>query len=262
MVAKMSIQMFNRTGLLTKETTYVLKHLDKHNDWEKVKDNLRNSGYTSSKNRNREILNEIKKRFDVNISGLPHLELIKDVAKSNLSAVSKAEIYFVYLYYSDIHLKTIVDQIYEIYDYDKNNLIIERKTILQLMKLYIKKNKAKINEKTLNNWIGKFLSTLKEIKILIPKSRTSYIMNIGGLTTETWTFFLMDSYYSGYGLENALFMKTFHIDQKMIPEVIERSKNNAWITYSNKYDTKNQLNIEYEPKFECVQNYLLEFNNT
>ena len=115
MVAKMSIQMFNRTGLLTKETTYVLKHLNQQNNWEIAKEKLRSSGYISSQNRNREILNEIKKRFSVNISGLPNLDVLKDVAMSNLSSVSKAEIFFVYLYYSDKHVKSIIDQIYEIY---------------------------------------------------------------------------------------------------------------------------------------------------
>lgn len=253
--------MFNRTGLLTKETTYLLKHLNKEDNWERAKQELHLSGYISSENRNNEIFREIKKRFSTDFENLPHLNSIKSVAKSNINPISKAEIYFVYLYCSNENVQQIVNQIFDIFDNNRTNLLLERKTILQLTRIHIKKKKEVVNEKTIQNWIGKLISTLKETRILLPKTRSTYIMNIGGITTETWIYFLMDAFFSQYGFDNALFTQAFHIKPEIILSLIDRSNNFNWILFSIQEFSTSAINFEYKPKYSSILEWLTEFDN-
>ena len=55
----MSLYTFNRTGLLTKETTYLLKNLENDTNWGVAKQKLYSSGFIPSENRNEELFREL-----------------------------------------------------------------------------------------------------------------------------------------------------------------------------------------------------------
>ncbi|MFW9994941.1 MAG: hypothetical protein ACFFD4_23065 [Candidatus Odinarchaeota archaeon] len=255
----MGLQKFNRTGLLTRETTYLLKNLATEIDWEQAKDKLYVSGFIPSENRNYELYREIKRRFTQQHAFLPGLEAVSMIARSKINQVSKAEIYLVYLYHSDVIFATILNQVFEIRDQDKKDPIITRGTIKSLIKIYLKKNETNQDEKTIQNWIGKFISTLKETRILVPKKRNVYILNASGLSAETWTFFLMDAHFNGYSYGNALFKEVFHVLPEEVPAIIERCNAFNWISYEIKNGNTNGNVFNYEPEYHSIAEWLSKF---
>ena len=262
----LNLYTLNRTGLLTKETTHLLTYLDKENNWEIAKLQLYNSGYVPSENRNHELFLEIKNRFVSTIDNLPNIKVIKKIAKSNINPISKAEIYFVYLYHSNEIVKNVVQAIYDIYDHNKDNLILERKTVEQLLRRYIKIKESKIKknkiaEKTIQNWIGKFISILNEVGILRSRNKNTSIITVGGLATETCILFLMDAWFSEYELNKGGFMEAFHVSLVDMHTLIENSKLFDSGDYSDLNFSPNQGKLFYKPKFESITDWLMLFDN-
>ncbi len=243
-------------GHLTSEITQLLSHLDENHDWDKAEKSLFESGLIYSKKSNKRIAAEIKRRFISLDDTLPKLDQIVNVAKSNMNSISKAEIYYVYLYNLDRLVSKMVDFLGEIYDHSKDNPIITRKDIKHLLLRYLERNRKKITEKSIENWIGRFLSVMKEIKFLLPQSNHTYIMNLGGLTVETWTFFIFHAHFEGYNPLKGLFIDAFQIRDEHIPQLIQRSEIKNWIKCNLKVLDNKDKYIEMNTSHHNIEEWL------
>ena len=233
---------FAYLGPLTTEINVLLSSLDKKHNWKVAEKALYNSGLIFSEKSNEKIVSEIRKRFKSNNELLPDLNSIIDLSKSNMNSRSKAEIYYVYLYNTDNLVSTMVEYLGEIYENSSSNLLITRKDIKNLLLRYLERNKKKITTKSVENWIGRFLSLLKEINIFIPQSRSSFIMNFGGITIETWTFFVLHAYFENYNPLEGCFTKAFQMKEDHIINLIEWSNTNKWINCKLQ-ETENKIKI-------------------
>jgi len=220
---------FAYVGSLMEETTRLLSNLNEQHDWKEAEKELYNSGLVFSVKSTERIVSVVKLRFKTNEKLLPDLNSVINVAKSNMNSISKAEIYYVYLYESDEFVSTIANYLGEIYENNTLNPHITRTDIRKLFLLYLERNKKKFTSKSVENWIGRFLTLLKEINILIPKSKSSYIMNLGGFTIETWTFFLLHAYFENYNPLESCFVNAFQLKEHHINKLIEWSNTKNWV---------------------------------
>ena len=252
----MSLFDLNRTGLLTKEITFLLSNLNKNHDWKTAELKLYSSGLTPSKSRTYELVFQIKKRFNNQNQKNPNLDELIALAKSNLSFLTKAEVYYVYLYYSDENISNLVNFIAEIYDNNPKNPLIKRRDIKTLILKYLRGLKYKIHEKTLRNWIGKFLSIMKEINIFKPLERHEYFINFGNITYEAWTFFALNAFFNNYSLLESPFIKPFHILPDHIINLINYGKKRNWVTYQFNNEMGITNKIEIETQFKNIEQWL------
>jgi len=220
---------FAYLGPLTNEIDVILSNLDENHNWKSAEKALYESGLVFSEKSNEKIVSEIKKRFKSNNEFLPDLNSVIDLSKSNMNSRSKAEIYYVYLYNTDNLVSTMIGYLGDIYENSSSNLLITRKDIKHLLLRYLERNEKKITPKSVENWIGRFLSLLKEINILIPQSKSSFIMNFGGVTIETWTFFVLHAHFENYNPLEGCFTKAFQMKEDHITNLIEWSNTNKWI---------------------------------
>lgn len=220
----MSLHHLSRFGLLTKETTLILRNLDNENEFKEAKSNLYELGLTSSKSHATRIISEIKKRVILKKKYLPGIEALKLLAKANLNSFINAQIYFVYLYSIDMYVCHITNKLGEIFHSDYNNPLISRQSIKNLLITYLKSISEKLQKKTIENWIGRYLSIMREINILIRKQKHDYFMNFFAVLPETWEFFVLDSYFNNYPLIESEFFKSYQIKPMILPILLKNIK--------------------------------------
>ena len=221
----MSLHTLGRFGLLTKETTIVLTSIDKNYEFKDIDRILYDSGFTSSISHANRILFEIKKRIILKKDNLPDINYLITAAKTNFNSIVKAQIYFVYLYNTDIYVSYLTDKLGEIYNSNYDNPEISRESIKNILKTYLTSNSIKVDKKTVTNWIGRYLSIMREIKILIRKRNHEYFINFMGIMPETWYFFALHSHFNKYSLEKSEFFKIFQINPKIIPKILQNLEN-------------------------------------
>ena len=111
--------------------------------------------------------------------------------------------------------------------------------------------------KTIQNWIGRYLSIMREINILIRKRKHDYFINFYAIMPETWYFFALDSYFHNYSLLKSKFFNAFQIKPTTIPKILknleyENSKINKLI------DTQFVNNsVKIETSFNSIQDWIV-----
>jgi len=245
-------------GSLVNEITVMLSNLNNKKDWKIAGRQLYNSGLVPSEKFCEKITSEIKKRFKDIKESIPDLDSIITIARSNVSYISKAEIYYVYLYNSNKLFSKMMNFLGDIYGNSKESPIITRKDIKNLLTRYLEREKKKISPKSADNWIGRFLSLLKEINILIPQQKNSYIMNFGGITLESWTFFILYAYFKGYNPLEGYFIEAFQIKEEHIPKLIERSNTKKWMKCSLEEDSNKNKYLKVSTEYNSLEEWLNE----
>jgi len=253
----LSLFTLNITGLLSKETTYVLSHLNKNCNWKQVEIKLFEDGLSPSENRSHYLVYQIRKRFEITNGNLflPDLDELTLVASSNMSSLSKSQVYLVFLYCSDVIFSQMLDSVHEIYEHNKENPLITRNDIKSILTNNLKRFKKDFNPKTKENWIGKFLSILKEVNILIKKLRNEYFINHNATTRETWTFFALHSCFNEYQFLSSPFIKAFHVSSEEILKKINEGKDRNWVSYEV-IENEDQFNISIESKYKNIREWI------
>ena len=252
----MSLYQLCYAGLLTDECNIILKSLRNNFDWNIAEENLFESGFISSKNRANVLRRIIQKRLTSFHENLPKIEDLLLISNSNFQSSVKAEIFFVYLYYSDLSISSIVDAIGNIFDHNRENPIIHRKDIKQLLLNYQKSLGKEAKEKTITNWIGRFISILKEVNILIPQKNHEYFINFGDLQDKTWYFFLLHSFFKEYNLEKASFLRAYQITNDLMQDICKRMNNQNFTYTINKKD--NKTIIKLKTKYKNIEEWIID----
>ena len=120
------------------------------------------------------------------------------MANTNFNSIVKGQIYFVYLYNTDTFVSHITDKLGEIFHSNYDNPEISRNTIKNLLITHLNSISIEEQNKTIENWIGRYLSIMREINILIRKRKHDYFINFYVIMPETWYFFILDSYFNSY----------------------------------------------------------------
>ena len=252
----MSLYQLCWAGLLTDESNIILKSLRKNYDWKIAEENLFESGFISTTSRANELRRIIQRRFSLSQDYLPKIEDLLLISNSNFQSSVKAEIFFVYLYYSDQSVSSIVDAIGNIFDHNRENPTIHRNNIKQLLLNYQKSLGKEPTEKTITNWIGRFITILKEVNILIPKKNHEYFINFGDLQDKTWYFFTLHSFFNEYTLEKAAFLRAFHITNDLLQDICKRMNNqNFTYTINKKY---NKTIIKLKTKYKNIEEWIID----
>ncbi|MHA1757295.1 MAG: hypothetical protein ACTSVV_11035 [Promethearchaeota archaeon] len=253
----MSLFKFNRTGLLTSETAIVLNALSEKKDWKMAKIKLFNSGYASSISRAYELQLEIKRRVLKSDHNLPNIDDLILFHSRDLSYSEKREINYVYLYFSDKDFQKMVDFLREIDNSSQFNQVISRKFLKNVLINFQKLSGKTPKEKTINNWIGKFISVLKDIKILVQQERNEYSINFGFINSRNWIFFSLDSYFKNINLLQASFLKPFNLNPSRILNTI-KFINNPKITYNIIRDKNEIIDIKIDTKYKNLKEWISE----
>lgn len=253
----MSLHNLCRFGLLTRETTLILQNLGKNIQFNNAELKLYESGYTSSKSHATRIKSEIKRRINIKKEFLPEIESLITMAKSNLNSIVKGQIYFVYLYNTDVFVSQITDKLGDIYQSNYDNPEISRDNIKNLLITYLNSISIKGQKKTIENWIGRYLSIMREINILIRKRKHDYYINFYAIIPETWCFFGLDSDFNNYPLVKSEFFKSYQIELSTIPDLLQNFKNaNSKI---NRFIHTQLINnsVKIETSFNSMQDWIV-----
>jgi len=254
----MSLHNLCRFGLLTRETTLILQNLGKNIQFNNAELKLHESGYTSSKSHATRIKSEIKKRINIKKEFLPEIKSLITMAKSNLNSIVKGQIYFVYIYNTDIFVSHITDKLGEIFHSNYDNPEISRNTIKNLLITHLNSISIEGQNKTNENWIGRYLSIMREINILIRKRKHDYFINFYAIMPETWHFFILDSYFNSYSLLKSEFFKSFQIEPSTIPDLLQNLENTN--SKTNRMMIHTQLvnnSIKIETSFNSIQDWIV-----
>lgn len=187
-------------GLLTNETTIVLNALSTKKDWKLAQEKLFESGYVPSKERAYELKNEIRKRINANLQSLPNLDDLILYTKKGLSETEKRKLCYVYLYYSDDSFMHMVDLLRDIDNSKDGVQIITRDALKKMLIDYQKALGKNPKEKTITNWIGRFISILRDIKIFVKKKWNVYTISFGLISRKNWTFFSLHAHFNNMDL--------------------------------------------------------------
>ena len=242
----MSLHNLCRFGLLTRETTLILQNLEENIQFNNVELKLYESGYTSSKSHATRIKSEIKRRINPKKEFLPDINSLITMANTNFNSIIKGQIYFVYLYKMDTFVSHITNKLGDIFHSNYDNPEISRNTIKNLLITYFNSRSIEVKKKTIDNWIGRYLSIMREITILNRKRKHDYIINFLAMTPETWYFFVLHAYFKDYPLFSSEFFKAFQVKMTHIPKILKNIDimngkfNKMIITQLN----KNSLKIE------------------
>ena len=209
-------------GLLTKETTEVLQVLASGADFPQAGSKLFERGMTTSRNHGMRVISEIKKRFFVVKNDLPGMADLISIANSNAKPVVMAQVFFVYLYFSDEFVAHITDKLGDVFNAHSSPSIVTRKDIKMLLTTYLEAKEIYANEKVIRNWLGRYLSIMRETNLLVRKKQHDYVLNFMGIEAETWLFFTLHAHFSDIKLTDARFLKAFQITPERLPKAIER----------------------------------------
>jgi len=253
----MSLHNLCRFGLLTRETTLILQNLVENIQFNNVELKLYESGYTSSKSHATRIKSEIKRRINPKKEFLPEINSLITLAKTNFNSIVKSQIYFVYLYSMDTFVSHITDKLGEIFHSNYDNPEISRNTIKNLLITHLNSISIEGQNKTIENWIGRYLSIMREINILIRKRKHDYFINFYAIMPETWYFFTLDSYFKNYPLLKSEFFKSFQIEVSTIPDIIKNFENaNSKINRMIHTQLVNN-SVKIETSFNSIQDWVV-----
>lgn len=254
----MSLHSLSRFGLLTRETTLILQSLEKNIQFNNVELKLYESGYTSSKSHATRIKSEIKRRVNLKKDFLPEINSLITMANTNFNSIVKSQIYFVYLYNTDTFVSHITDKLGEIFHSNYDNPEISRNNIKNLLITHLNSISIEGQYKTIENWIGKYLSIMREINILIRKRKHDYFINFYAIMPETWYFFILDSYFNSYSLLKSEFFKSFQIEPSTIPDLLQKLENtNSKINRMMIHTQLVNNSIKIETSFNSIQDWIV-----
>ena len=254
----MSLHNLCRFGLLTRETTLILQNLEKNIQFNNVELKLYESGYTSSKSHATRIKSEIKRRIILKKEFLPEINSLITMANTNFNSIVKGQIYFVYLYNTDAFVSHITDKLGEIFHSNYDNPEISRNNIKNLLLTHLNSISIEGQNKTIENWIGKYLSIMREINILIRKRKHDYFINFYAIMPETWYFFILESYFNNYSLLKSEFFKSFQIEPSTIPDLLQNLENtNSKINRMMIHTQLVNNSIKIETSFNSIQEWIV-----
>ncbi len=254
----MTIYTLCRYGLLTKETYTVLSALTSENDFEAAESSLYQKGLTTSIKHARRLVYEIKKRILLDKERLPHLIDLIAISKSNLSSVTLGQIYFVFLYYSDEYVAYMTDKLGDIFNANFERPDITRGIVKTLLINYLQSNSVKVDEKTLRNWIGKYLSILREINFLIRKKNHEYFLNFFGIQPQVWEFFILHSYFTNYNLLDADFLKVYQLQPNLLPKIFHQFTTLKSTTYKMDKSEHGILGVEINTPYKTFNDWIMD----
>ncbi len=251
------------TGLETENTSFFLKELKKGCDWKQALEALYSAKQVYSLKRAGEIAGEVKRRIGsirtlTSDPLLPDMPNLIEIAGSNLNSKIKAEIYLVYLYYSDELFAKILDSIKDFYQNAGPNEPIRHKTIKSIIQQILENQD--ISERVINNWIGKFLSTLKETQIIILMKNREYLINFGRVSEEAFTFFLLWSHFNKIDFSLSPLFRVFYIQPTNILDLLKLTREKHWIKYQEDQLRIDQVNsLKIITPYSSISEWLGEF---
>lgn len=243
-------------GLIVDETFNILKSLSEKMDWDYAEERLFESGLTPSKKRTNELKNEIRKRLNPKNQKLPKIKDLILISHSKLNLFVKRELSYVYLYYRDKNFRKLVDFLREIYNQSEVAPIISRNEIKRMLEDYKKSEGLNPKEKTIANWIGRFISILKDVKILLKKEPHKYIINFGAINPETFVFFSLYAYFHKIPMNNSPLIKPFNLKYEFLISVINKV-NDPSIQFKLFKDKKLKIHIEISTKYKNSKQWVL-----
>ena len=212
-------------------------------EFKQAESNLYESGMTSSKQHAHRLIIEIRKRILVDKKNIPRLGDLIHIAKSNAGSLILGQILFVYLYFSDEFVAHITDKLGDIFIANLGKPDISRNEIKTLLIHYLQSKTVEPDKKTILNWIGKYLSIMREVNLLVRKKNNEYFLNFRGIQPETWIFFTLHAYFNNYGVADAEFLKAFQIKPVLLPKIIEQFSSVKSVIYKMVNDENDILDI-------------------
>jgi ribosome biogenesis protein Nip4 len=252
-----SLHKLGRTGLLFEESYKILQFLKEKNDWAYVKEKLYEEGNVSSLNRAYEIIIEIKHRFQTKEKFLPNINLLHEISVSNFDVKTKKEILFIYLCNKDEDFAKIVDDLRDITKNINFNPVITRENIKKLLISYKTATGSNPTKKAIDNWIGRFISILREVNLLIKKEFNTYLISFNNIQPNTWIFFSLHCFFQNIALHESPVFQIFHFQEDNLNQLFEYT-NGKKLTYILKKDENQNNIINLETKYQNLLEWIID----
>ena len=217
------------------------------------------SGFVSSKSRANELKNEIRRRLSPNDQNLPDINDLMLYNKKKLNETEKKELNYVFLYYSDEFFRNMVNLLKDIDNSTKNTKTISRNTLKKMLVDSQKAISENPKEKTINNWIGRYISILKDTNILILKEKKDYIINFGFISRKTWTFFCLCSYFNKINILKAPIFLPFNMNDQRISHLVKESTTQS-IKYKILREGNEITTIEMDVQYRDLEDWVMNQN--
>lgn len=255
----MTIHSLCRFGLMTKETTFVLKSAQDGNDFKDIDSKLYEAAMASSRDHASRLLLEIKKRFQVNDVFLPALHDLKLIARSSLSSLVKSQVYFAYLYYADEIVAHVTDKLGDIYSAKIGDPRIDRDDIKGILENYLKATGSNASAKAIRNWVGRYLSIMREVNLLIRKKASEYMLYFLGIQPETWAIFTIAAHFADYPIEKGIFYKAFQVRPAFVPKLLEGMRVVKFVIYKINGENNETSRVSLETSTSSLEQWLEEY---
>lgn len=255
----MSLHSLCRSGLLSRETTTLFQRLFELKEVKNRKLSLFETGMFATKSHASEIAYRLRKRFSDLNGTIPDLHDLTSIACSSLNSTAKSQIYFVYLVKSDEIVQYIVQKLADFYFKNQTSPEISRQHIKTILETYLKASEIESDEKTTRNWIGRFLSAMREVNLLIPKKQNIYLVNFVGILPETVIFFALHALFHNYSLFESDFVKLLNLPPLALQQSLEDFPEDNFTIYKSDHDQHEYTNIIINSKFESIQKWAESF---
>ncbi|MHA1371800.1 MAG: hypothetical protein ACTSRA_19030 [Promethearchaeota archaeon] len=215
------------------------------------------AGMTTSKSHAKRLIYEIKRRLLIKNTTLPRINVLSQIGLNKLRLLVQAQIYFTYLYYADEIVAYVTNKLGDIYLTHIESPIMDRDAIKGILQTYFKIISKKASKKSVRNWIGRYLSIMRETSFLVRRKGNEYLLNFLGIQPETWEFFILHDYFNGNPDLGKDFLKAVQLRAELIPRYLENLKsvkNIIYKIYKNKNGTyKIDIKTSYHDLYEWIE---------
>ena len=213
---------------------------------------------TTSKQHANRLVIEIKQRILNERKAIPGLLDLIAIAKSNASPLILGQIFFVYLYYADGFVAHVTNKLGDIFNVNLEKPDISREEIKRFLVHYLQSQSIEPGKKTILNWIGRYLSMLREANLLVRKKKHEFFLNFLGIQPGTWLFFTLHAHFNNYRVVEAEFLKAFQIKPALLAKLLDQFSGVKSVIYKIVKDESDILDVKVETTYRKFNEWIAD----
>ena len=186
-----------------------------------MRQKLFTSGLVTSNSVAYGFLREFQLRFNRPQRNLPNLSLLQDILTHELNYLSRIQLYFVYLYNSDRHVRAFIEYLKDVYNNNMERAEITRQRMYTALKTLAKQWDYDYAEKSYQNWIGKMIYTLQDVQIMTKIGTHRYLIHFGPPNMELFVIFMLFNKIYEISCERSPFFHVYNIGPIRHMELIQ-----------------------------------------
>ncbi|MHA1679398.1 MAG: hypothetical protein ACTSUE_00165 [Promethearchaeota archaeon] len=241
---------------MTKYTSFLLDSLEEGQEFQNMDSIMYEAGMTTSKSHASRLISEIKRRLLIQDTKLPQIDILSSIGLNKLTSLVQAQIYFTYLYYADEILAHVTNKLGDIYVANIENPMMSRDEIKGILENYFKVKSEKPSEKSRRNWLGRYLSIMRETNLLVRRKGNEYLLNFLGVQPETFVFFSLHDHFNGNTILEGNFLKATQLRDELLPRYLKKLDTVKNVIYKTHENEKGLYKITIETGYTNLYEWI------